>query len=206
MLFSIFKKKSPLTPEEEFWSWFSENEERLYEFEQDQDKVFGDLAEEMKKVDPDLVFEFSLVLNEGKREFVISAGGIQSAFSSAEKLHAAAPDLERWMWVKFRPRRSPLMKVNIGDATIDPDEVHYLMAEDGDKVGLVLFFEDYNEPNENLFSIVAYSLLDQALGEYAVETQVGFIEFEGRDCEHFSQAFPLKELAGSFDEYWSKKD
>ena len=106
MLFS-----SPLRaarPEAEFWKWFQDHEKELYDFEKDQQRVFGQLNGALAKVDADLTFEFGPKEQDGKREFVISAGGIRSAFPKVEALWLAAPKLERWVVIKFRPRRSTI--------------------------------------------------------------------------------------------------
>jgi len=203
MLFDMFGAK-PSSKEEAFWNWFVKNEQRLFDFESDRERIFGDLGTQLKKVHGDLTFEFSPV-QDGKREFVLSAGGIRSAFPAVESLYAKAPPLTRWKWVKYRPRRMPLNDLNYAGKAIKVDDVRYLLAKDGDKVGVVLFFDGYNEEEKATFGQMGYLFLDEALGEYAVETQVGFIEFEGRDSKHFPQARPLRELPAQFDEHFGRK-
>jgi hypothetical protein len=159
----------------------------------------------MGGVNSDLTFEFGPVLPNGKREFIISAGGIKAAFPAVEALYAKAPHLERWVWVKYRPRRTHINDIEFGGKKIPAKEVHYLLAKDGDKAGIVLFFEGYNEREKSIFGQIAYLYLDEALGEYAVETQVGFIELQPRTSKYFAQAAPLRELPGHFDEYLSRR-
>lgn len=203
MAFSIFGAKAS-SSEDAFWKWFVKNEQRLFEFEVDQETIFDELTRMMKQVNSDLTFEFGPV-REGKREFVVSAGGIKSAFPAVEALHDKAPTLPRWVWVKYRPRRLPLNDLEYGGKEIKADDVNYLLAKDGDKVGVVLFFDGYNVEDKKTFAPIGYLFLDEALGEYAVETQVGFIEFQGRDSRYFSQSHPLKELPGQFDEHFGRK-
>ena len=66
------------TPQDEFWKWFAKHEAELYDFEVDRKKVFDQLAVELSKINSDLTFEFGP--KNPKRDFVISAGGIKSAF------------------------------------------------------------------------------------------------------------------------------
>jgi hypothetical protein len=47
--------------------------------------------------------------------------------------------------------------------------------------------------------------LDEALGEYAVETQVGFVEFQSTDSKYFAQSAALAELPQHFDEYFRSR-
>ena len=185
--------------EKVFWDWFSKNEVRLFHFEQDQERIFDELAEQLNLINPDLTFEFGPVSDE-KREFVISAGGIKAAFPAIEALYATAPPLPRWTWVKFRPRRAELRDLIYGDTTINADDVHYMLAKDGDRIGIVLFFDGYSKQEDATFGPIGYLFLDEALGEFTVETEVGFIEFQNRESKYFSRARPLRELADHFDD------
>jgi len=204
MIFSSFSGNVSASDEIEFWDWFATNEYRLFTFETNREAVFDELGAKMRRVNGDLTFEFGPI-EDGKREFVISAGGIKSAFPAVEALYRSAPKLERWVWVKYRPRRLPINDLEFGGKKIQTDDVRYLMAKDGDKVGIVLFFEGYSDDQKNTYGQIGYLFLDEALGEYAVETQVGFIEFESQDSQYFSQSHPLKELPEQFDEYWGRK-
>jgi hypothetical protein len=205
MAFSIFGAKAQTSSSEEaFWQWFAKNERRLFEFEADRERIFDELGKQMKKVNPNLTFEFGPI-HDGKREFVVSAGGIKSAFPAVESLYAKAPSLSRWIWVKYRPRRLPLNDLRFGGKEIKVDDVRYLLAKDGDKVGIVLFFDGYTEHEKRTFGQFGYLFLDEALGEYAVETQVGFIEFHGRDSQYFARSHPLRELPAHFDEHFGRK-
>jgi len=97
----LFKRVSR---EEEFWNWFQKNEDSIFNFEKDQETIFSNLQSALHKVNQNLTFEFSRV-KDNKREFVISADGLKSAFSAVESLFTSAPVLPRWIFIKFRPRR-----------------------------------------------------------------------------------------------------
>jgi hypothetical protein len=201
---SLFKRKPPQTPEDKFWSWFASNENRLFSWEEDQDAVFSELGAAMCLVHEDLTFEFGPIA-DGKREFVISAGGIKSAFPSVEALHAKAPALPRWEWVKFRPRRPEISDIQFGEEKVSADDVHYVLVKHGQKIGIILFFDGYSEEKSTFFGQVGYLFLDEALGEFAVEMQLGVIEFHPRESAYFDRASPLRELPSYFDEYWAQQ-
>ena len=193
------------TEEEKFWKWFKKNETMLFEFnDSNMDKVFDKLATEMNKVHPDLTFEFSPVFESGKREFVISAAGIKEAFPKVESLFKSAPKLNKWIWVKFRPRRKPMV-IKIGEKQTDPADVKCQLFKDGDKVGIMLFFKDYSEKEKTFYGQTGYLLLDQALGEYDVETKVGFIEFTSTDSKSYKKSFEFSELTERVDDYFKTK-
>jgi hypothetical protein len=200
-----FTKAFASSPEEKFWKWFVQNQDMLFEFEKDQENIFYRLAAEMKKVHPDLTFEFSPVFENEKREFVISAGGIKKAFPAVETLFDSAPRLSKWKFIKFRPRRKPLNDLNFGGKSITASEVHYKMYDDQEKVGLIVFLDGYNDAELDIYGNIGYLFLDQALGEYDIEMKVGFIEFHSRESEYFEGARPITELADHFDEYFKSK-
>ena len=201
---SLISCNAPASNEAAFWKWFAANEARLFTFEKDQEAIFDEIGAEMHRVNSDLTFEFGPV-QKGKREFVISAGGIKSSFPAVEALHSSAPELTRWVWVKYRPRRSSINDLELNGKKIKSDKVTYFLAKDGDKVGIVLFVDGYSDEEKSTYRQMGYLFLDEALGEYAVETQVGFIEFQAPNSIYFSQSRPLKELPAQFDEYWGRK-
>lgn len=203
-MFNPFGAAARANDEESFWKWFAANEARLFNFESDREAVFDALATELNRVNSDLTFEFGPVAN-GKREFVISAGGIKAAFPAVEVLYSKAPALPRWIWIKFRPRRLPINDLDYGGKKVRADDVRYLLAKDGDKMGVALFFDGYNDAEHGTYGEIGYLFLDEALGEYAVETQVGFIEFHSRESKYFTQSHPLRELPREFDDYLGRR-
>ena len=159
-------------PEHDFWKWFQANQDALYEFESNQAATFDRLHAELRKVHPDLTFEFGPKSQDGSREFIISADGLRVAFPYVERLFSSAPSLKRWKFIKFRPRRTP-MAITIAGQTISPEDVHFALFRDGDKIGIMLFFEDYKEAEEWRYLKFGFLFLDGALGEYVVENRGG---------------------------------
>src|SRR5512146_1737654 len=156
----------------EFWKWFAEHEPQLFDHEAERDRVFDDLAHELTKVSPYLTFEFGP--KGQRRELVISAGGIRSAFPAVRALVSAAPTFDRWQITAFRPRRPPLV-IHLGDKRVDPKDVQCSLLFDGEKAGIYLFIPGYNALDSE-WKQVGYLLLDDALGEYDVESRMGLIE------------------------------
>ncbi len=191
--------------EKVFWKWFLLNEDMLLNFtEKNQQDAFSRLSREMTKVHPDLTFEFSTLKKEGRKEFVISAGGMKKAFPAVEALYNTAPNVKNWVFVKFRPR-STLMTVEMNGLNINPDHVKAQLFKDKDKVGIMLFFKGWTEEKKNLYGHIGFLLLDQALGEYDVATKVGFIEFTSNSSKFYERAFEFKKLTEHFDNYYKRK-
>ncbi len=79
------------------------------------------------------------------------------------------------------------------------------MSEDGDLAGLQLFIEGFDEDQATAFHQIGYLFLDHFLGEFDVETRVGFIEILSNDNENFPQSRPLADLPKQFDAYFSEQ-
>jgi len=91
-MFKLFKKTDK---EKEFWNWFVANSEDYYDFKKDQERLFNILLNKLSEVNPDLSFQFSIDLKDGKREFIISANGIRESFPSVFKLIEKAPVISK---------------------------------------------------------------------------------------------------------------
>jgi hypothetical protein len=194
-----------MTAEEQFWIWFVGHEAELFEFdpedERNRERLFDLLAVELQKVYPDLTFEFS---PQGRtREFVISAAGIKGAFPAVVSLAKSAPTLERWRITAFRPRRSPLNIVQIGTKRIDPRDVQFTLLDNGKIAGIRLFIQGFQEGDVDLKQI-GYLLLDEALGEYDVETRLGLIEMLPMSAGKDEDRHPLPDLPAMFDRLTSQ--
>jgi len=194
--------KANASVEADFWQWFQKNGDMLFNFEKDRENTFDKLSLALSKVDPELTFEFSPIRENGKREFVISAGGIKKSFPSVELLFNSAPEFKSWTIIKFRPRRTPLNDLTFGGVSIKSDDVYYNIYKDEDKLGIVLFFENYSEEEHATYGNIGFLFLDETLGEFDVSTKLGFIEFHNKNSEYFNGAKPIKELADQVDAFY----
>jgi hypothetical protein len=198
-LLSCFQSK---TKEEKFWIWFEENSDTLFHFENNQEVIFNQLSKQLQKVNPDLTFEFGPIQNE-KREFIISAGGIKSAFPAVENLYSVHPNSDKWVFIKFRPRRETLMSLKFNDLEIQPSELKYMFFKDENpqKIGLLLLIKNFDDTQYNLYAQIGYLFLDQIIGEYDVETYLGAIEIQGFDSEYYSKANDIDLMAKELDSW-----
>jgi hypothetical protein len=192
---------SKTTAQEQFWNWFIQCEAELFDFEADQERIFDRLAAELKKIHPDILFEFGP--KKTRREFVVSAGGIQVAFPAVTSLVNAAPTLDRWQVTAFRPRRTPLNTVDFRGKRIDPNDVQFSLLDNGKVAGIFLFIPGFREGDADLKQI-GYLLLDDALGEYDVESRLGLIKIFSPQTPTDGERYPLADLPSRFDELVSR--
>lgn len=190
---------------EAFWAWFTKNDDRLFDFEKDQDRVFDELIEKLRGVEQNLTFEFGPDI-DGVREYVISAGGIRDSFPAVEALAAGAPDLPRWKFTKYRQRRPDMGRLQLGDQVIEPKDIDFALEREDERVALSLFIDGYNEASSELWGHVGFLFLDMALGEYDVETKVGHIDFRPYAFKTDLDRYPLPELPERFDKFVAEID
>ena len=187
------------TPQQIFWRWFRANETRLFDFEKDQERVFDELQAQLHKVNSGLTFQFG-PKEAGVREFVISADGIKDVFPAVISLADSAPSLSRWRVVKFRPRHGQ-GPISLDGLRISPEQVKFTIENDGAKAGLTLFIDGYKETEHDKYARVAFLMLDQSLGEYDVETNIGFVEFRPTSAKSNLVKQPFSALMESFDRF-----
>lgn len=191
-MFNIFQDKYKY-----FWKWFEKHSEIIFTFDDDRENIFDMLGMELRKINKNLTFELSSIKN-GKRDFVISADGILETFPVVEKLYEMKPNLEKWNILKFRQRKNINFIVNFSGISVNPEDVRYVLTRyAGEKIALFLFIKNYEE--NNTFHSIGYLFLDNALGEYDMETKVGGIDFFDWNAENFELSKPIDTLADDFD-------
>lgn len=183
--------------QEQFWHWFVAHQDELFDFETDQERIFDELSAQLNRVNPHLSFEFGPKTDQ--REFVISASGIREAFPATSSLVAAAPKMDRWIFTAFRPRRNPLNSIQIGESFVEPGDVEFSLISKGSLIGIQLFIPGFREDNTTLKQI-GYLMLDEALGEYDVETKIGPIKMLPPESPRTIQRYPFTELPSLFDQ------
>jgi hypothetical protein len=192
------------TKERRFWDWFEEHEQRYYTLQLDSpdlQRAMARVTRQMRKVHPELCCEFALA-DSGPRTFFLSAGGVKDAFPAVESLYAQAPPLERWKIERYKPRKSGKLKLQVmGRDYCDETVCFHLFEEEGNKVGIHLFFEEYDRRLSKLYATIGFLFLDSLLGEYDVATYLGEITFLSKQETDAQGLQPLRCLPEAFDRW-----
>jgi hypothetical protein len=197
-LFSGDKKD----PAEAFWGWFQENETRIWKIDQDTEKIYQMVRNAINAYCPGLTFEIGMSIVDGRRQFFISDGGdIRYALKVAE-LHDAAPNMSHWQIIKHSSAQTTPTAPVADNPTTGSEDTHFQLFNDGEKVGILFMFDNYQESKRDIFARIASDLLKSALGEQGVQNRVGFIDYAGTDSNFYATARPLSELSRAFEEYY----
>ncbi len=189
------------TAQEEFWRWFIDHEEELFNFEIDRERTFDKLSRQLTRIDANLCFEFGP--KQPRREIVLSAGGIKSAFPAVVALASAAPELRKFRVTAFRPRRGTLNVIEFREKSVDPKDVQFSLLDNGKIAGICLFVPGFRNDDLDLKQ-VGYLMLDEALGEYDVECKLGLIEMLPPEAKTNTERHPLADLPALFDQLVSQ--
>jgi hypothetical protein len=193
--FSFLQRKG--TRAAQFWKWFQKHDDELFRMNSPRDRIFTSLVGQILHVDRNLVFEFGPAI-DGKREFVLSAGGFKSAFPAVLALADAAPHLSRWTVTKFRPRRSEITEVQFDGTSMLPDAVMVSVQPGIPYIDITVFLGG-GDLDENTRGQFGFLFLDQALGEFDVATYVGRVEFKPLSEPTPTEKIPLRAFVHEFD-------
>ena len=188
-----------LSKQKYFWNWFSKNADNYFNFEQNQNSLFTKLKSELEKINPNLTFEFSPILEDHTREFIISADGIKSVFPLVQDLIAQAPLLPKWKIIAFRQPHPEVTQINYKGLTINLKDVYFQYEKDNDKIGLELHIKDFFESPE--WTGIAFVLLDNILGEFDTEIFLSYINKKSLDEAQKGILFNIYELPMIIQKY-----
>ena len=192
------------TKEDHFWKWFENNSDKLLASKNETGPITEELTYQLKKINPNLVYEMSAIKIGEKTEFTISADGYKTAINAVNKLYEKRPNLKDWEIKAFRQRNNAVFNCEINDLLIKGDEIRYLLAKDQDspRIGILLFFPNYTEDKRQIFEAAANIFLDGTIGEYDMMMNIEFVEISGYNSQYFSNSHPIEELPKEFDLYF----
>ncbi|HZH62528.1 MAG TPA: hypothetical protein VEY70_23790 [Metabacillus sp.] len=180
----------------DFWKWFMEHSDDYFQLKEEKcEAIFNSLDKQLSKINPDLAFEFSVDLIDGKREFIISADGNLLSFAAVKGLVNEAPKMDDFKVIAFR-QRGETYTIQFNDIELKPEDVFFTYKTAEKTLDLVLYIKDFNPDNDNWVAAI-FILLDTLIGEYDVATKLGEIEF--LPFEEYTNLRPIYELPSLID-------
>lgn len=197
----FFSRSKQSDPVHEFWNYFIKNQQKLFDLNitSAPDKKLMEIQSKLKSVHPDLAFEIGQT-KKGKRDFIISAGGIRAALPLVEQIIDTAPQLPHWSFICCRPRMSKVMSICFDEGSIiNPTDVFFeLLNKDPQWLDINLYFRGFNNDKHEIFGQAGFLMLDMAIGEYAVMKRVRSVEFLAL-VNSKTNLKPINELAVEYD-------
>ncbi len=185
-----------------FWRWFQEHEEEYFCFEEkNQDWLLDCMSEAFKKVvEGGLAFEFSHDLEDGKREFIISADGDDTCILPVFLLCQHAPPLRRFILIPFRPALIPpeggVIMAKCGDISLRASDVFFSYKKypkKEDMIDLVLYIRGF-VASDDMWREAVSLLLDRLVGEINVFRKISSLKCTRLEKGQEKQLHPAGEL------------
>ena len=196
-LFFLFLFVSPVRADavDDFWYWFEHEHEALLAPETRADGEDA-LAYWLGRIDPGL----SYALDTGGRRKILtlSADGDIKLFRRVELMVEAAPKVKGWKIVAFRQKTRELAPVAVESVVLDPATTHFDLYRDAGKIGVVLYLPAFDPGRQEAYRVAAMRLMSQAVGEWDVGTEIGFVDFDSQQVRDMQFSRPFTEFAGVF--------
>lgn len=129
-------------------------------------KLLKALKTELGRIDQALTYEFSNVEN-GIKEFVISADGVITSFPSVKRLAASAPPLPNWKVTAFRQRAGTGLEFEMGGLRLSAADIWFRVQElPAGGVAVTYFVRGLTPENLRSLATAVVVLADAAVGEY----------------------------------------
>lgn len=195
---------------DKFWTWFKKNQDEFYNLDHNKmdelEASFEKLDKELKPLNPAFVFEFSPILENGKREFILSADGNKEAFPALLNLYKRSPELEKWKIIPFKQAfdGDPQLEFTNG-YKFSWDKVMFESQETDEGLSIDFYIEDYDENDQN-FDMGLIVLLDTYLGEYDAVMQIRYVEIKKLNRKKAKTLTEFKDLKEVVEAYKMKKN
>lgn len=169
----------------EFWDWFSANNSKYYFLDDTDDNIqeelLDSLLDKLQSYSMGLYFLVGGDPNEDK-EFIITAEGNSDYFEDVINLVNAAPQLERWNIIAFKPAQAFDFKTNYNNVELDPHKLWFLPLKNSNtpkKIGIRIGVSQVvSETEKQDYLFAAHIILDTILGEKSAAEDIGYVDIE----------------------------
>jgi hypothetical protein len=211
-VFSKFfsRKISPPTFKEKvesFWQWFpTVAPDYARSFQNKQSPNADEIHEKVSDLCPGLAWVFGPGRAAGEHSFTITAEGNRHLQFLSQYWCSLAPQIAGWV---FYPSRQPgqigLTVLEIGGQKFQANQFWITPTpnDETEKVDLAVWHPHWQSLNHNDRWTALFILLDEALGEYATQQQIGHVDLSDRQLK---DSFSLLELPAYLEKVTQEKD
>lgn len=162
-----------------FWAWFLAEERRFRDIETpEKELLLTELQDQLQRFNSGLWFEIG-GHPKGPCELVITAEGDLSLFPEVRRLISAAPKIEGWELVAFKPAQGFEFNLKYDELALSPEATWFLPLEsssDPDALGLRVAYAHFTAAQKETFLLATYILLEAGLGELSVSEDIQHVE------------------------------
>ena len=164
---------------QQFWTWFAGNEKRFRNVETpEKEALLDELKEHLCMFNDSLWFEIG-GHPDGPSELIISAQGRSELFPKVRELVEAAPTLEGWSFIAFKPAHGFDFVTRYKGLTLSPKASWFMPLEshkDAEALGLRVAYAHFDKSKEKTYLAATYVVLEAGLGELEVAEKIQHVE------------------------------
>ena len=168
---------------EYFWNWFLKHQSRyltLGEIKPElRDAAVDEMQFELNKFCDQIFFEIGGEEGDHRGALIISAAGDPDFFPQVRELVVAAPSMEDWEVIAFKPPHPGPVVITYEDQSFDPQEIIVIpLLHDAylDSVGIQVCFDDFEEAIEEHYMGATFLMLEALIGEEAAINDIEHFE------------------------------
>tara|TARA_E500000331_G_scaffold317959_1_gene329704 strand:+ start:2904 stop:3530 length:627 start_codon:yes stop_codon:yes gene_type:complete len=168
---------------EYFWNWFLKHQSRyltLGEIKPElRDAAVDEMQFELNKFCDQIFFEIGGEEGDHRGALIISAAGDPDFFPQVRELVVAAPSMEDWEVIAFKPPHPGPVVITYEDQSFDPQEIIVIpLLHDAylDSVGIQVCFDDFEEAIEEHYMGATFLMLEALIGEEAAINDIEHLE------------------------------
>lgn len=196
---------------QQFWNWFSENQERFTGIHGKSMEEVNALFDEVMPVLHQYNEGLSLEIGAQKPpyEIIITAEGMKKHFAAAEQLVALAPAIPNWQVTALKPAVGDHFDFKMGAITVNCENLQFIPLQDEDDedaVAIRIIHRDYPVEDgalKNALTTGIYNVMDCLLGEKNATLDISSLEIAAEEQEG-DKVLPFKELPHFIN--WKKKE
>jgi hypothetical protein len=195
----------------EFWDWFSANNDKYYFLDdadaEVQEELLDLFLEKLQSYSTGLYFLVGGLPNEDK-ELIITAEGDLEYFNDVVNLVNAAPKLEHWDIIAFKPPAGLDFKTTYNNIEIDPQNSWFLPLKDDKnpkKLGIIIGISQVISADKRKdYLFAAHIVVDTILGELVAAKDIDYLDIQQLPANFDELGYlELSSLAAFID--WFKK-
>ncbi|WKB82917.1 DUF695 domain-containing protein [Cellulophaga lytica] len=177
---SLFKsKEEPINSYEDFWKWFSKNQQAFYTVIKDKGNINKEFFEKLSsKLDQlkDGIWFLAGMFNDTTAELILTPDGVIKNIVFVEELVAAAPEIKNWKITALKqPSDLGKFGIEMDGYTFNESKMQFYATEHSsmpDEIDITITHEDYTEDNKAIMTNGVYLALDHSLGELNSVTKI----------------------------------
>ncbi|MDO6489849.1 MULTISPECIES: DUF695 domain-containing protein [unclassified Cellulophaga] len=198
---SLFKsKEDPINSYEDFWKWFTQNQQDFYNIIKDNGNVnkdfFEKLTPKLEEVKDGFWF-LAGMFDDNTAELILTADGVIKNIVFVEELVAAAPKMKNWKITALKqPSDLGQFGIKMEDYEFNNEKMNFYATEHQympDEIDITITHKDFNEEDRPVITNGVYLALDHSLGELNSITKIDNVTIiDPKDAE--SDLVPLEKL------------